>query len=83
MAAIYDGMLMAARLCLLLSVSLCPCSRTPATPAEEGMKPSRQVEICQELLVLWDHLRTTVCLGLHVCFAFGVCPWSKTRSCLL
>lgn len=82
MAGIYDGMLMAARLCLLLSMSLCPCPCI-TTPAEEGMKPSRQVETPQDLFVLWACPRSAACLGLHTCFAFGVCPCSKNRSCLL
>lgn len=36
-------MLVSARLRLLLSVSLCPCPHT-TSPAEEGVKTSRQVE---------------------------------------
>ena len=70
----YDRMLTAARLCLLVGVSLCPRPRVTA-PAEEGMKPSRLVEAPQELLVLWACLGSTACLGLHPCFAFGLCPW--------
>lgn len=76
MAGIYDG------LCLLLSVSLCPHPHI-TTPAEESVKPSRQVETPQEFLVLRAHLRSAACLGLHTCFAFDVHPWSKTRRHLL